>query len=131
MRLVKRNGQLSKHQTEKFASKLMMILFEKYKNHWYLDNPSKGQAFRCIRINQISDESPLLERSLRGESSVDFGQLRLANGADHLGWIGLMCATDTVERKRTHLSTVAHFEGAKRSGPLSPASARLWTGCDL
>lgn len=45
-RLVKKQDKLSKHTTEKFAAKLTTILFEKYKNHWYLDNPSKGQAFR-------------------------------------------------------------------------------------
>ncbi|KAH0623338.1 hypothetical protein JD844_031554 [Phrynosoma platyrhinos] len=45
-RLVKKYNKLSKHQVEMFASKLMTIMFEKYKNHWYPDNPSKGQAYR-------------------------------------------------------------------------------------
>lgn len=45
-RLGKREEKLSKHEIEKFAAKLTTILFEKYKNHWYLDNPSRGQAFR-------------------------------------------------------------------------------------
>ncbi|NXE70787.1 B915 protein, partial [Calcarius ornatus] len=46
-KLVKREDRLSKHKMEKFAAKLTTLLFEKYKNHWYLDNPSRGQAFRC------------------------------------------------------------------------------------
>lgn len=45
-RLVKKHERLNKHQMDVFASKLMTTLFEKYKNHWYLDNPTKGQAFR-------------------------------------------------------------------------------------
>ncbi|NXM63128.1 B910 protein, partial [Illadopsis cleaveri] len=48
-KLVKREDKLSKHEMEKFAARLTTILFEKYKNHWYLDNPSRGQAFRCLR----------------------------------------------------------------------------------
>lgn len=45
-RLVKKEDKLSKRKMEKFAAKLTAVLFEKYKNHWYLDNPSRGQAFR-------------------------------------------------------------------------------------
>ncbi|XP_014740108.1 PREDICTED: LOW QUALITY PROTEIN: protein BTG4 [Sturnus vulgaris] len=44
-KLVKREGKLSKEEIEKFAAKLTTILFEKYKNHWYPDNPSRGQGF--------------------------------------------------------------------------------------
>ncbi|XP_066495817.1 protein BTG4 [Tiliqua scincoides] len=75
-RLVKKYDRLSKHQMETFASKLMTTLFEKYKNHWYLDNPSKGQAFRCIRINRFKVRDPLLEQVCM-ESSVDFDSLGL------------------------------------------------------
>ncbi|XP_041424317.1 maternal B9.10 protein isoform X2 [Xenopus laevis] len=44
--LVKKHKQLSKQKIEKFAAKLTTILFAKYKNHWYAENPMKGQAFR-------------------------------------------------------------------------------------
>ncbi|NXU49451.1 B910 protein, partial [Turnix velox] len=75
-RLVKREGRLSKHKLEKFAAKLTTILFEKYKNHWYLDNPSRGQAFRCIRVNKHQRRDPLLEQACV-ESDVDFNNLGL------------------------------------------------------
>lgn len=45
-RLVKKHNKLNKQQMEKFASTLTTLLFERYKNHWYLDNPTKGQGFR-------------------------------------------------------------------------------------
>ncbi|KAK2530391.1 Btg4 [Columba livia] len=76
MKLVKREDKLSKHKMEKFAAKLTTILFEKYKNHWYLDNPSRGQAFRCIRINRHQTRDPLLEQACV-ESNVDFNKLGL------------------------------------------------------
>uniref|UniRef100_A0A670KM76 BTG anti-proliferation factor 4 n=1 Tax=Podarcis muralis TaxID=64176 RepID=A0A670KM76_PODMU len=75
-RLVKKHNVLTKQQMEKFASKLMAAMFEMYKSHWYPDKPSKGQAFRCIRINQFNPRDPLLERACL-ESNVDFSSLGL------------------------------------------------------
>ncbi|KAF2976999.1 hypothetical protein EK904_013654 [Melospiza melodia maxima] len=75
-KLVKREDRLSKHKMEKFAAKLTTLLFEKYKNHWYLDNPSRGQAFRCIRINRQRAREPLLEQAC-AQSDVAFELLGL------------------------------------------------------
>ncbi|XP_072467255.1 protein BTG4 isoform X3 [Notamacropus eugenii] len=51
-RLVKKSDKLSKQQIEEFAAKLMAILFETYRTHWYPDIPSKGQAFRYGEKNR-------------------------------------------------------------------------------
>uniref|UniRef100_A0A8D2MRG2 Anti-proliferative protein domain-containing protein n=1 Tax=Zonotrichia albicollis TaxID=44394 RepID=A0A8D2MRG2_ZONAL len=75
-KLVKREDRLSKHKMEKFAAKLTTLLFEKYKDHWYLDNPSRGQAFRCIRINRQRAREPLLEQAC-AQSDVAFELLGL------------------------------------------------------
>ncbi|NWV43354.1 B910 protein, partial [Grantiella picta] len=75
-KLVKREDKLSKQKMDKFAAKLTTVLFEKYKNHWYLDNPSRGQAFRCIRINKHQARDPLLQQACV-ESDVDFAELGL------------------------------------------------------
>ncbi|XP_007494912.1 protein BTG4 isoform X3 [Monodelphis domestica] len=75
-RLVKKSDKLNKQQIEEFAAKLMAILFETYRMHWYPDIPSKGQAFRCIRINKQQKKDPLLERAC-AESNVNFFHLGL------------------------------------------------------
>uniref|UniRef100_A0A8C5MK45 BTG anti-proliferation factor 4 n=1 Tax=Leptobrachium leishanense TaxID=445787 RepID=A0A8C5MK45_9ANUR len=74
--LVKKHRKLSKVQIDKFAAKLTNILFAKYKAHWYEENPAKGQAFRCIRINLFQSVDSVLQQAC-ADSDVDFNDLGL------------------------------------------------------
>ncbi|CAH2320274.1 BTG4 [Pelobates cultripes] len=74
--LVKKHRKLSKLETERFAAKLTNVLFAKYKSHWYEENPAKGQAFRCIRINMFQSNDTVLQQACR-DSDVDFSDLGL------------------------------------------------------
>lgn len=51
-RLVNRHGQLDEGRMEQFGEHLAAVLRERYSQHWYPENPAKGQAYRCIRINR-------------------------------------------------------------------------------
>ncbi|XP_040833182.1 protein BTG4 [Ochotona curzoniae] len=75
-KLVKKHDKLSKQQIEDFSEKLTTILVETYRSHWHADCPSKGQGFRCIRINNNQKKDPILERAC-AESNVDFSHLGL------------------------------------------------------
>ncbi|XP_054381017.1 protein BTG4 isoform X3 [Pongo abelii] len=107
-RLVKKHDKLSKQQIEDFAEKLMTILFETYRSHWHSDCPSKGQAFRCIRINNNQNKDPILERACV-ESNVDFSHLGLPK--EMTIWVDpfeVCCRYG----EKNHPFTVASFKGS-------------------
>ncbi|NXR28570.1 B915 protein, partial [Cinclus mexicanus] len=117
-KLVKREGKLSKDEIEKFAAKLTTILFEKYKNHWYPDTPSRGQGFRCIRINKQARE-PLLEQACV-DSGVPFSLLGLPK--EVTVWVDpfeVSCRYG----ERNHAFSVARFDG--RENPELPQHVSL------
>jgi len=53
---VRQQDSLSETQLHSFRGSLITILHEKFRDHWYIENPRKGSGFRCIRVNtEISD----------------------------------------------------------------------------
>ncbi|XP_072342298.1 maternal B9.10 protein-like isoform X1 [Scyliorhinus torazame] len=75
-RMVRRNENLSRLKIEKFGNKLTKVLFEKYKNHWYWEDPVKGQGYRCIRVNKNEPLDPVLFHACV-ESNIDYSSLEL------------------------------------------------------
>ncbi|XP_022070374.1 protein BTG4 [Acanthochromis polyacanthus] len=59
-RLVKRYGVLENDGRERFAASLTSVLFENYKNHWNPSAPTRGQAYRCLRMNRLQLQDPVL-----------------------------------------------------------------------
>ncbi|XP_030601872.1 protein BTG3 [Archocentrus centrarchus] len=75
-RLVKKGEKLEAEKVEIFVERLAVALQEKFKGHWYPENPSKGQAYRCIRVNRFHRQDPELLRACR-ESGVRYSDLGL------------------------------------------------------
>ncbi|XP_037697960.1 protein BTG4 [Choloepus didactylus] len=129
-RLVKKHDKLSKQQIEAFAEKLMTVLYETYRSHWHSDCPSKGQAFRCIRINNNQNKDPILERAC-AESNVNFSHLGLPK--EMTIWVDpfeVCCRYG----EKNHPFTIASFkdrwEGWELSQQISRAVSRLTLDLD-
>uniref|UniRef100_A0AAY4CDH2 Anti-proliferative protein domain-containing protein n=1 Tax=Denticeps clupeoides TaxID=299321 RepID=A0AAY4CDH2_9TELE len=75
-RLAKKHGKVERAGREKFAVALTSVLFESYKGHWYPDNPARGQAFRCLRMNKSCAQDPVLQQACR-QSDIDYDDLGL------------------------------------------------------
>ncbi|XP_039206523.1 protein BTG4 [Crotalus tigris] len=114
-RLVKRHNKLNKQQMEMFASTLTTLLFERYKNHWYLDNPTKGQGFRCIRLNHLQAKDPLLDQACSA-SNVDFHSLGLPK--EMTIWVDPFDVCCRYGEKNPAF-TVAHFTGQENDHDVS------------
>lgn len=75
-RLLKKNNKLESEKIDLFGEKFAFILQDKFKGHWYPDSPSKGQAYRCIRINRVHRQDPDIVRAC-AESGIEFSELGL------------------------------------------------------
>ena len=73
--LVKKNPHLTEAQVDQFQNNLASVLLERFKNHWYQTTPTKGQGYRCIRINDTEPVDPVLETAAKnsGMKYVDLG----------------------------------------------------------
>uniref|UniRef100_A0A087Y3V9 B-cell translocation gene 4 n=1 Tax=Poecilia formosa TaxID=48698 RepID=A0A087Y3V9_POEFO len=75
-RLVKRYGCLDNDSRERFAAALTSALFENYKNHWHPSVPTRGQAYRCLRMNRVQLQDPVLQQACE-RSAVRYEDLGL------------------------------------------------------
>ena len=76
-RFVERNSTLTKAQIQSFGENLSQILQERFRNHWYEHEPTKGQGYRCIRINEARPVDPILEQAAMVTQGLKYGDLRL------------------------------------------------------
>ncbi|TNM93464.1 hypothetical protein fugu_001640 [Takifugu bimaculatus] len=69
-------ARLDPEKTDLFLERLSVALMEKFSGHWFPENPSRGQAYRCIRINEVQQWDPEVLRACR-ESRIQMSQLEL------------------------------------------------------
>jgi protein Tob/BTG len=75
-RILRQNDNIAKEKVDNFSDSLSAILVDRFKNHWYKDRPSKGQGYRCIRINPAEPVDPVLEKATT-DSGLQYSDLNL------------------------------------------------------
>uniref|UniRef100_A0A4W6EAS7 B-cell translocation gene 3 n=1 Tax=Lates calcarifer TaxID=8187 RepID=A0A4W6EAS7_LATCA len=136
-RLVKKAEKLESHKVELFVERLAVALQEKFKGHWYPENPSKGQAYRCIRVNRFHRQDPELLRAC-WESGVQYSDLGLPR--ELTLWVdpGEVCCTENkilASQWPLSLTTTQVLPPMRRAHALppllSPTTAVLTRYCKL
>lgn len=54
---------LQSSQVKSFEQILGSLLMERFEGHWFPEKPFKGQAYRCIRVNEAERKDPVLEKA--------------------------------------------------------------------
>lgn len=63
VRLIEKGENFNQEQLQDFQKNLSDLLVERFENHWFPDQPCKGQGYRCIRVNERDRRDATLERA--------------------------------------------------------------------
>lgn len=64
------------NKVEQFRQCLTNALYERFHNHWFPDQPTKGQAYRCIRLNEWDRHDTTLQKACL-QCGIDYKDLQL------------------------------------------------------
>lgn len=77
-RLIKNHERFSQSKIDEFRKRLEELLIEHFQDHWFPDNPFKGQGYRCIRVNETERMDPILKRAAE-DCGLNYNELNLPN----------------------------------------------------
>lgn len=112
IRVIAKNSCLERSQLEALRERLKFILVDRFRDHWFPEKPSRGQAYRCIRINDMEPREPVLERASR-QCSLAYEELCLP--AELTLWVDpeeVCCRFG--ERRNNSYCILATFKGGRR-----------------
>jgi protein Tob/BTG len=68
--------ELDKDALSAFRERLVDLLCDRFREHWFPEKPSQGQGFRCIRVNDASLRESLISRAC-SHAGLTYEQLSL------------------------------------------------------
>jgi len=57
------NDVFPKEQIEAFKERLTEVLKDRFENHWFPDKPTRGQGYRCIRLNESDKRDKVIDKA--------------------------------------------------------------------
>ena len=78
-------NKLPRRRVDMFGHELEKRMKVKFNGHWYPDKPTKGSAYRCIRVNGEKVDSDIEKAAF--ESGLDIGEIKSYLPADLTLWI--------------------------------------------
>lgn len=58
--VLSRNSKVNREKILKFKDTLEQLIIARFENHWHPNKPLKGNAFRCINIDELTGIDPVL-----------------------------------------------------------------------
>ncbi|XP_061406976.1 protein BTG3-like [Lethenteron reissneri] len=123
-RLVGRSERLAYGDAERFGRALGARLAQRFHDHWYPERPSRGQAYRCIRVNATQRADPVLVAACR-DSGLRLVDLCLPR--ELTLWVD-PCEVCCRYGEKNHAFTVARFDTAADRDDAARAMASLGHG---
>lgn len=63
VRLIGRSENFNSEQLEGLERRISELLLERFEGHWFPDRPTRGQGYRCIRVNGSDRSDPVLKKA--------------------------------------------------------------------
>ncbi|XP_075927389.1 uncharacterized protein LOC142929632 [Petromyzon marinus] len=123
-RLAGRSERLVYGDAERFGRALGARLAQRFRDHWYPERPSRGQAYRCIRVNATQRADPVLVAACR-DSGLRLVDLCLPR--ELTLWVD-PCEVCCRYGEKNHAFTVARFDTAADRDDAARAMAALGHG---
>ncbi|XP_078464110.1 LOW QUALITY PROTEIN: uncharacterized protein LOC144728495 [Lampetra planeri] len=123
-RLAGRSERLAYGDAERFGRALGARLAQRFHDHWYPERPSRGQAYRCIRVNATQRADPVLVAACR-DSGLRLVDLCLPR--ELTLWVD-PCEVCCRYGEKNHAFTVARFDTAADRDDAARAMASLGHG---
>ena len=67
---------LTEDKVQEFSRRLTAILQNRFRNHWHPERPTRGQGYRCIRINENCSVDTSIAKACQ-EIGISYEALRL------------------------------------------------------
>ncbi|CAL4109726.1 unnamed protein product [Meganyctiphanes norvegica] len=64
-KLVQRGGHMPDCYLGRFQQRLGQLLEQRFSNHWHPERPWRGQAYRCLRVNETQRREPTIEQAAK------------------------------------------------------------------
>lgn len=63
--VLSRNSKVNQEHIQTFNDTLEQLIIARFENHWHPNKPLKGNAFRCINIDELTGIDPVLLKATK------------------------------------------------------------------
>ena len=67
---------VSQKQRSKFVDSMQRNLQTKFRDHWYVNDPLRGQGYRCLRLHPDPTREPMIAMALK-DAELNYGDIKL------------------------------------------------------